>query len=464
MSPLLSADELRKQHIARFKDQQREQELRRFQHPNKDFELEKVWVAHVWAPENGRPEKGEWVFAGFRRKRNRRKPQTMGRFFAKVRRQLEVDKHAPMMLMDLSEARQRFNSRDQQWRTRPPQFQKRKPVMAQRTPEVDRTKRKTRAKVKAYKLSKRDTKFIALGRMGWNKELPNGTTHIVWDRKPGHLYLGPLTADTLKDAKREAGRAFGVYREILVIATNKLSKPLRSAMARGRKVRAGITRIMWPEVPPEFDAVFAKYLRKYPITGDENAFGQKMRDLWHAQGSPWLTVAWLRKQVKALMPVKVRIVWRDRFFQCAKCKGIGKQPSTIQHASSVCVPISSKENAACARTAKDIARRNADKIRKRRVRRIEQKQKLERAKIRRRAAKKAARTKARQKIASAPVRKLRSIVSRVKSAIASARTTSGRRMQTGTSATKNTPSKRGGVTKTSASRKDSVRSSKTNRR
>lgn len=272
--------------IERVRQQMRDQEKAKWANPVRDSELEGVWVAHVWTPLNGSPTEGEWIFAGFRRRRHKRKPQTMGRFFSKVRRQLGVEKSAPVMLMDLTTARERALNGDQCWRFRPPQRQAPKPKMAQRTVAIDKTKYRTRAKTKAFKLSKRETKFIALGKHSWDK------------RSPGYLYLGPLVAETKHLATLEARRLYrALYAEPLVIATSELSKPLRDAMARGRKVRAGVTRIQWPEVPPTFDDVLAKYWKKSGAERPIDAYtSARFHAAWEADGRPWLTVSWFVKR------------------------------------------------------------------------------------------------------------------------------------------------------------------------
>jgi len=399
-----------------FARQMKEWNALKFRNPERDYDLEKTWVAHVWLD-------GEWKLAGFRRKRKRRKTQTMARFFAKVRRQLGLDKKAPVMLMDLSTAKKRFEQSDQSWRTRPPQFQKRKRRMEPRMPTFDDTKHKRRAKVKAFTLHKRDTKFIALGRMGWTKELPDGTKLVVWEKSPGHLYLGPLISETLSEAKREAYRMYGaVYREVLTIPTAKLSAPLRSAMARSRKVRAGVSRIQWPEVPPTFDEVWAKYgkrvLSVYPDLSTAVVEGlqrdrARMEQQWYADGCPWLTVGWLRKQLK-LKTVPSKVVWLGAKygFECKVCRLTGKTPASINHGSPRCVPIPEEESAACAVTAKAHAKKIADRRAKRNTRRAEQKRKEELAKARRRAAKKAARTRA--KARQSPRGILKRIVAKLK--------------------------------------------------
>lgn len=295
---MMTAREIEEAQQRRLRQQMREQEQRKFLNPDRDFELERVWAAHVWVPDNGVPDHGEWLFAGFRRRRNRRKPQTMNRFFGKVRRQLGIDKKAPVMLMDMTEATKRIRSADQSWRFKAPAFQQRKPTMAQRTPQPIGKTTKRRAKQKAFKLSKRETKFIAIGRN-------------PWDRQPGYLYLGPLTSEQKRLAQFEAKRLFAVYNELLVVSTSELSKPLHHAMATGKRVKAGATRIQWPEVPPTFEDMWPKFVRHLlkqfhgAISADDPRFVDiefAMRTEWEAQGQPWLSLGWFKRQIKPWRP------------------------------------------------------------------------------------------------------------------------------------------------------------------
>lgn len=380
MSPLPTAEELRSGQERRFKEQQREVVERRFRNPHADWQLETVWTIYVWDT-----EASEWMLAGFRRRRRRRKPQTMARFFSKVRRKLGLDKTTQVMVMDLGEAQRHAIMSDQSWRYRAPQFQVRKAKMEQRTPTFDKTKRKSRATVRAYKLTKKSS-FIALGRN-------------AWDRVTGYVYLGPINATTSSEAMREAKKRFPIYGEMVTVPIGNLSKPLRSAMIRGRKVSAGSCRVQWPEVQPTFPDVWSKYVKRMKLTVEQEM--QLLMSVWVEwliARRPWCTIGWIRKQVKRFTPKRSRVVWRDRLFRCVSCKGHGKTPSTIQHASELCVPISADEETVCAANAKQIAKRGVDKRNKRSIRRAEKNAAIERTKARHRAAKKAARTRAKRNV------------------------------------------------------------------
>lgn len=277
--------------IKRLQKQMREAERIKFDNPDAEPELEWIWVAHVWVPNNPKDmSKGEWVFAGFRRRRNRRKPQSMNGFFAKVRRKFGIHKSSPVVMRDLQSVARLVRGKDQSWRTRPPQFQERikAPMNAkQRTPEPIGETTKRRAPKKAYKLDKRSTKFIALGRN-------------PWDRAPGYLYCGPLDAEFRSDAVREADRLFRMHTEVLVVKVADLSKPLRNQMHSSKRVRAGASRIQWPEPVPEFDPLWAKLVKSGKASTPEQY--QALHQMWIDAGSPWLTLGWMRKGLKKLTP------------------------------------------------------------------------------------------------------------------------------------------------------------------
>jgi hypothetical protein len=292
--------------IQRLKQQMRDQERARFADPDANADLTKTWVTHLWVPDSTAPDRGEWLYVGTRRRRLRRKPQSMGRFFSRVRRQFGLDKKSPVMVMDANTARLRNEREDAAWRFRPPQFQQRRRKPMPMAPVVDRTKRKTRAKVKAFKLHKRDTKYIAIGRN-------------PWDRQSGYLYLGPLHAEQKRAAQFEARRTFGVYTDLLVIGADELSKSLRNAMHRGKKVRAGVTRMAWPEVAPAFEDVWDKFAHRLhrkvcPICGPkdrgacayrlnvDHVIADWMYLMWLTADRPWLTLGWFRKHLKQITP------------------------------------------------------------------------------------------------------------------------------------------------------------------
>lgn len=294
---MLSAEELEAEYYRRLKQQQHERDVRKFIDPLRDVILENVWVAYVWVVDP-KTSRGEWLLGGFRRRRNLRRKQTMGRFFAKVRRRLGIHKTAPVMLLDLSTALQRTNDPDQTWRFRPPQYQTRRPrLVVSNGPAIVRGKRKTRAKQKAFIFNPKTTKYIALGRHAGDK------------RKPGYLYYGPLRSEKKRQAQFEAKRLFPICNELIVVGTHELSKPLRAALTRNHKVRAGVTRIQWPEVPPTFDQVWDKMIRwlmkhefhdAIPVD-DPGLLDAKaeLQQLWEEQKQPWLTMSWLRKHINA---------------------------------------------------------------------------------------------------------------------------------------------------------------------
>lgn len=386
----LSADEIEARYHQRIADESRALAAKKYANPDRDYTLEDVWVAYVWTPitkEN--PAIGEWLLAGFRRKRNLRRAQTMGRFFAKIRRRLGVEKKSPVMLLDLATAVRRIHGVDQSWRVRPPQFQKRKPkIPIVKPPLLTKRGPKIRAKVKAIRFNK-TTKFIALGRN-------------IWDRKPGHLYLGPLLSDRKRSAQFEAKRLFPVYADLVVIAVPELSKVLRAALLRNTKVRAGATRIRWPEVPPTFGYAYGKYLDKIKIPDEAQVahvveFGERLHQRWTDDGRPWLTIGWFRKVMKSLVTPS-KVVWtRWGTFKCVQCGSEADTPSSINHGTVRCVPTPAEDDT-WARDAKAHARKLADRKRKRKIRRDEKQKVKERKQARKRSVKKAARTRARNVI------------------------------------------------------------------
>jgi hypothetical protein len=297
--PLMTAHEIEQQHARRFKEQQRERMLAKFSNPDADSDLERTWVVFTWHPAGEDVTVGEWKVAGFLPRKRRRKPQSMGRFFARVRRKLQIDKKTPVRISDLGVARQALTKDPGQWLNQPPKYQKRKRKMEQRMPKPLGKTTKRRAKQKAFVLNKRVTKYIAIGRN-------------AWDRAPGYLYLGPLSSMQKRQAQFEARRVFTTYNTLLVLETRELSKPLRNAMASSKRVRAGVTRIQWPEVPPTFEEQWAKFMRRLLTKELHGAIAQDdarlvdvefaLHEEWKAQGSPWLTLGWFRKQTKAWRP------------------------------------------------------------------------------------------------------------------------------------------------------------------
>lgn len=276
--------------IKRLTKQMREREERKFRNPDAEPELEWIWVAHVWVPTDPADMSvGEWVFAGFRRRRNRRKPQSMNGFFAKVRRKFGISKQSPVVMRDLQSATRLVRGKDQAWRTRPPQFQKRKVVPVQKKIVLAGKPTKRRAPKKAYLMNQRSTKFIALGRN-------------PWDRDPGYMYCGPLEAKFRSDGVREADRIFTMYKDILVVKVADLSKPLRNRMHSAKRVRAGVTRIIWPEPIPEFNPLWAKLVKHGKAEAVDSEQHQAVHKMWTDAGNPWLTLGWLRKAIKKLTP------------------------------------------------------------------------------------------------------------------------------------------------------------------
>lgn len=300
--------------IKRLQLQQRERERRKFAGPHVrtrfTADFEKLWTAFVWVPNDPADVAiGEWVFAGVRRHRNRRKIQTMNKFFAKIRRQFGIDKKSPVKVTDFESVLKLIRDKDQSWRTHPPQFQQRKAKAIQITPRPVGKTTKRRAPRKAKHFDRKRATFIALGKNSW-------------DRKPGYLFCGPLEAVFRSDAVREAERLFRASNEIIVVKVSDLSKSLRNQMHSGKRVKAGVTRVIWPEPVPEFDPLWAKLVK----SGKADAAQSDQYNLLHAHwikvGSPWLSLGWLRKAIKKLTP-------STGDTQCAKKKGKAKRNGKV---------------------------------------------------------------------------------------------------------------------------------------
>jgi hypothetical protein len=242
---IMTANDREEARIKRLRDQMREQDRLRFANPDRDFELEAIWVIYLWDGE-------KWILAGFRPRRRRRKPQTMARFCAKVRRKLMIERGTPIKLMGLDRAARLARQNDTAWQFIPPERKPRRVRPDAPDPVFYGKKQpKRRAHDKAIRFHKRDSTFVVLGRN-------------PWERAKGHLFLGPLTIETKRSAEREAARLFPIYNDLVVVATDALSKPLRNQMHSGKRIRAGVTRIVWPEVPPMFPVVWEKAIRKTP--------------------------------------------------------------------------------------------------------------------------------------------------------------------------------------------------------
>lgn len=264
--------------------QRREWDAQRYMDREADPSLHGVWVIYGWINET-------WTLMGFRRRRKRRKPQTLNKFFAKARRRLEIDKKIPVKIMDLHEATLRVRRGDFEWLSKPPAFHPRRPTPVNVKPPLwFTTKSRQRAKVKAFKINKKETRFIVIARHRW-------------ERSPEYLYLGPLKARTRARATHEARKLYPIYNELLVLGVNELSEPLRHSMFRAKKIQAGKTRIQWPEMPPTFEEMWHRFLRWIERRGVDMTQSAEplvlleiaMRMEWAQQGNPWLTVKWMRK-------------------------------------------------------------------------------------------------------------------------------------------------------------------------
>lgn len=231
----------------RQQDKEREQRKRWL---DRDKELERIWVVFAWQNTATRRvgkrvidvklDGYQWVLAGFRRRRKRRKPQTMNKFFAKVRRKLGIARDTELKLVDLWTA-QKAIRRGRVWRemlffTPPHRQVPGKPLEPIEQPDLVLYKKEKPRRIKkdtSIRFHKKRTTYITLARN-------------PWDRVEGHLYIGPMAATTQEDAEREGRALMPHYKDIIAVPVASLSKRLRNAMHTGRKVRPG-QRILWPE-------------------------------------------------------------------------------------------------------------------------------------------------------------------------------------------------------------------------
>lgn len=232
--PFLSMTEREQRQRQRLQREMKEQDRLKYADPDRDTDLSKVWTVYQWDD-----RKCVWLLAGFRRRRKRRKTQTMNRFFSKVRRKLQIDKKTPVMLVDLQTAQLLSRRADKSWMHEPPKRQTAlRPAEIPAQPKIPKHKRHvTRIrKSRATPYSLKKTAFVAFGRR-------------PTDREPGYLYLGPLVATTKKAAEQEAKQLFqGLWPRPLVLRTADMSKRLRKQLRK--RIRPAVDRVLWPEPMP----------------------------------------------------------------------------------------------------------------------------------------------------------------------------------------------------------------------
>lgn len=232
--------------IMREQDAERD-ERRRFH--ERQRELERVWVVYAWqdwaTTRQGRRvltlhlEYPRWVLCGFMRRRSRRKPQTVGRLFARVRRRLGIDRKTEVKLVDLSTA-QKAVRRGTLWRGMllftPPHrqhaYKPEAPIAQAKIVKPPKARHTVLRKDRSPRFHGKTTMFIALGRN-------------TWDRVDGYYYLGPLTATSPEDARREASERAAIYNMIEIVPVSALSKRMRNAVKRGTRLFG--QRVLWPE-------------------------------------------------------------------------------------------------------------------------------------------------------------------------------------------------------------------------
>lgn len=247
---MLSLQEREARALRELRDTMRAQDKQRVENPERNRALENIWVVFAWQDYATRRygktrqfhvqfDTPRWVLAGFRRRRKRRKQQTMNRFFAKIRRRLGIDRDVELKLVDLNTV-QKHLRRGAEWRdallfTPPHRQVPGRPQMSEQIKLVPALKQKVRRfrKDVSVHFHKRKTKFIALGRN-------------PWDRVPGQMYIGPMAAETAGEAAAELATLNSIYTETSIVPVEQLSKKMRNAMHRARKIHPGV-RVLWPE-------------------------------------------------------------------------------------------------------------------------------------------------------------------------------------------------------------------------
>lgn len=246
----LSIMERERQALENLRALMREQDAAKLRTPDRNKELERVWCVYGWQDwaeyrdprgrmrvvELGTPR---WVFYGFMRRRSRRKPQTFGRFFARVRRRLGIDKHTEVKLVDLNTASLTIR-RSAAWRdillfTPPHRQHAYQPLAVIEQPKIvpaPKARKTVYRKDRSVHFDRKQTKYIALGSM-------------AGDRRPGATYLGPMASQTGPGAMTEARDRYPVHRDMQIVPVAALSKRLYNMVRKGTKIWK--VRVLWPE-------------------------------------------------------------------------------------------------------------------------------------------------------------------------------------------------------------------------
>lgn len=203
--------------------------------------MERVWVVYVWrdwacrwVTPKGHPDKqvvrqyklGEkqWVLAGFVRRRNRRKPTTMGRRFAAIRRKLWLAKDEEVRIVTLFDDWQKIQEYGVSLYPEP-SFNRREPEHIALSEPVMRAKQPARKvrKDSSPQFTKQ-TKYVVIGCSPFKQD--------------AFVYLGALTSNTKQDALAEAERLFGGMYTVEAVPVTELEPKVVRRM-RSRHIAVG---------------------------------------------------------------------------------------------------------------------------------------------------------------------------------------------------------------------------------
>jgi hypothetical protein len=172
-----------------------------------------------------------WSLAGFYRRRHSRKPVSMNRLFASMRRKLGMAKDEKLKVVDLLTAHRHVRETGeivhpnvpQHYTTLRPSLPPPEAVAVQLTTKDKITKVRDRTTPASL-----DTRYIAIG--------------LAKITGSEHIYLGPLSAATMATARREADRTWGGLYGLTILNTKKMSAKYRRRVWNGNLI-PGYTRL-----------------------------------------------------------------------------------------------------------------------------------------------------------------------------------------------------------------------------
>lgn len=254
-----SSEEKYEQRMEEERRRWREQDQRRFVNPDRDPELDAVWVVYVW-------RENEWHLAGFRRKKPlRRKEMTLPKLFGIVRNQLKLGREEIVKLVSLQDAHVSKHF--------PPPAVKQSHVHMNGTEDERRLLQRAprrRPSLRPEEPPEGVFDDIEAPEQGV-REVPDGsvvftskTRYVAWGKKPRRTddgkwwFLGPCLSQKKRESEAEIRRRFSIYPDVRVVEVRTLSYSLRSRI-RDSRVVAGSTRM---HLPPNVQAEDARLAKK----------------------------------------------------------------------------------------------------------------------------------------------------------------------------------------------------------